>query len=166
MNSTLQTKKQEDEGVRVMSGSEFIRNFLAEERTENVTIRGIFEPHDLAIKGKGEIVNVTFDCRVNFRHCTFPFSFRFIECKFLQGLDFHECTFKDILVITGTIKSVLSITESVFENYIDISDLTIPEGSLYLRFKKPPAYIYVSSELAELVHWAAPTTPIVVKRIQ
>lgn len=61
-------------------------------------------------------------------------------------------------------KGILYLREITIEGSLDLEGATI-EGSLDLSFRHGPKKIYVYPEIAELVHFTAPTTPLVlVKR--
>ena len=76
----------------------------------------------------------------------------YLNRSLIKGdLDLSEANIKGDLNLSGaTIRGSLNLSEAIIE------------GSLDLSFKKCPLKIYVSTAMAQLVHWAAPTTPLVV----
>lgn len=68
--------------------------------------------------------------------------------------------------------TALQAREKIAEGYLDLGGATIEgdlglggatiEGHMDLSFKKGPREIQVSPKQAQLVHWAAPTIPLVV----
>ena len=59
------------------------------------------------------------------------------------------------------LKGNLDLKEITVEGDLDLEGVTV-EGDLDLSTKKGPSKIYIDKKMAQLVHWAAPTIPLVV----
>jgi len=82
-------------------------------------------------------------------------------------LDIGEATIGGDLNLSGAIiEGFLDLSGVTFEDQpctscLNLERVTIKSG-LDLSFKKEPNKIFVSQDLAQIVHWAAPTVPLVV----
>lgn len=103
------------------------------------------------IKGELALVNRTIDGNLLFKGAIFIGSgVRFNGTTVKGYLDFENAAFEQKIedpMSSGT--------------FLDITNIHVV-GPIILAFKKPPTKIYVSPEIAELVHWAAPAVPLVV----
>jgi len=102
------------------------------------------------IKGETTLSNQIINGNLLFQGAVFTGSVH-LNCAVIKGiLDFENAVFE---------QKIKDPTSS--GTFLDMTNIQVT-GCIILAFEKPPAKIYVSLEIAELVHWAAPTVPLVV----
>ncbi|MEK7519696.1 MAG: hypothetical protein AAB581_00410 [Patescibacteria group bacterium] len=81
---------------------------------------------------------------------------------FKNGLDLSFSMIRSNLILAGlTIEGDLNLEGATIKGYMDLKETRVI-GTLDLTFESPPQCIIVSLDMAERVHWAAPTVPLVV----
>lgn len=115
-------------------------------------IRGGLHLEDIAL-GKLNFVRTTIEGHIQMTRVT------------INGdLCFAGAIIKAYVDLQGiTIKGDLDLSSAIIESTLHLNNTTI-EGNMDLSLRKGPSKIYVYSEMAQLVHWAAPNTPLVVQK--
>jgi hypothetical protein len=137
------------------------------------TIRGPVNFYRTKIEGEMSSRNSTLKGPLSARSCLFRDVFAFKEGT-IEGevvLDkiitevsasFEETVFKrSVGLYRSVIGGNLYFDDAIIEGFLYLIDTKI-EGELDLSTKKGPKKIYVSPELKEVVHLAAPTIPLVI----
>lgn len=77
------------------------------------------------------------------------------------SLDISKTAIKALILRKTHIKGMFLCRETLIQDFLDIRNTKIDEH-INLTFRKNPKEIYVSKELAEIIHLSAPTTPLVI----
>lgn len=108
--------------------------------------------------------SVIIDGSLVFDGAVFNKSFFVNKTGIYGKLDIINVIFNDGLSLNSTkIEGDLRLMNVVINGVLDLCNIRIG-GTLILGVNKGPEKILVSPNMAELVHWAAPTIPLVVVR--
>ncbi len=122
-----------------------------------------------------EVEALIADCKSNFEGGIFPDGFG-LGNKIVYGdlnlkgaviigdLELHETTvYGNVELSDATIDGDLTLWDASIAECLDLSRTKI-KGKIHLVTASGPKAIYVDQSMAQLIHWAAPTTPLMVQR--
>ena len=126
--------------AQTLSPEEARAKVLAGESLEGATVNGDLDLAGATVKGHLDLAGAT-----------------------VKGhLDLGGATVKGDLYLRGaTVKGNLYLEGATVKGDLYLRGATVG-GCLNFVWTKGPSCIYVSPKLAQLVHWSAPTTPLVV----
>ena len=115
----------------------------------------------IIIKGAISLHRATIEGNFNLEEAVIESETDLIEAVVKGHLFFRKATFKgNVFLGNAVIEGGLFLDEAILEGALDLQGAVI-KGSISLATRKGPSKIYVYRDMAELVHWAAPTIPLV-----
>ncbi len=134
-------------------------------------VTGPLEFEEGTIEGDVDLRKIKFDC-LSFKKMTFD-SLDLSGSAFETTLNFEKVYFDGCLCLQEiSVDAALVLKEVVIGNFLNLRLSSIGTfmhliktsvaGNMFLSFKKGPIEILVDEEKAQLVHWSAPNTPLVV----
>jgi len=119
---------------------------------------------DKIIKGDLDLSVATIVGGLHFKNVTIEGSLFLPEAIIKGDLWLEETIITGALLLHGaTINGKLWLDRTFIEDFLNLEGATI-NNSLNLATRKGPTKIYVDEEMAQLVHFAAPNIPLVVKK--
>jgi len=101
---------------------------------------------------------------LNFSRTTIKGNISFNRAIFNDSLDLTEAVVEGHIDLSrAIIKGNIFLSRAIIKGYLDLFE-TIVVGKLLFATKEGPEMIYVDSKMVKLVHFAAPTVPLVVRK--
>ncbi|OHA67267.1 MAG: hypothetical protein A3C82_00185 [Candidatus Wildermuthbacteria bacterium RIFCSPHIGHO2_02_FULL_47_12] len=121
---------------------------------EGVTIKGDLNLNSAVIKGGLDLNRVTIEGNL------------FLQCARIgSGIDLRNATIKgDLILDEARVDGSLTLSGATIGGalHFTVFNNAVIKGGLDLTTKQGPVCIYVGKRCAQLVHWAAPSIPLVV----
>ncbi|MCD6500904.1 pentapeptide repeat-containing protein [bacterium] len=157
-------------GKKVLSPEEVKRQIFEEGRSdfeEVIIIEGSLDLNGLIFDyPELNLTNVTIQGSLGFNEATIKGNLWLIGATINGDLDLGRGIVNGVLNLdNATIRGNLYLPEATLKDVLSLEG-TIIEGDLDLSTDKGPTRIYVDYRNAELVHFAAPTVSLIVKRRQ
>jgi len=133
-----------------------------------ITINGDLIIEGKTIKGSLFLYGVTIEGQLFIQKTTIDGTLQLTGATIKGQVSLLASTIKGELGLSrAKIYGSLSLTKATIDEAILLRGVYV-EGGIDFSFKAGPIYIRVSSEMAELIHWSAPTTPlnVVIERRQ
>jgi hypothetical protein len=137
--------------------------FFAEEVDRRI-LEGERDFTGAAIEGALLLGGANINDDLSFERATIDGNVYLVGAVIKGNLNLERATIRgDIYLTAATIEDSLNLREATIEGDLDLEGVTIG-GELILSTKQGPKMIFVNLEMAESVHFAAPTVPLVIRK--